>query len=99
MTESALIIDIKVIPQSQDNRFVEFKNGILKIKIKGTPVKGKVNENLINFLAETFNISKSQIQMISGLTSPRKKIKILGLKESFPEICSRLHIPGGNDFF
>lgn len=88
-----MIIDIKVIPQSQENCFVEFKEGVLKIKIKGTPVKGKVNENLIAFLAKTLDVSKNQIKIVSGLTSPRKKVEILELKETLPEICSKLHIP------
>ena len=82
-----------MIPQSQNNSFVDLKEGVLKIKIKGTPVKGKVNENLISFLAEAFDIPKSQIKIISGLTSPRKKVEILGLKETLPEICSRRNIP------
>ena len=81
-----MIINVKVIPQSQNNAFVEYKEGILKIKIKGTPVKGKVNENLINFLSEAFDVSKSKIQIISGLTDRRKKIEILGLQESFFEV-------------
>lgn len=72
-----MIIDIKVIPQSRKNSFVEFKMGVLKIKIKGTPIKGKVNANLIEFLADSLNISKRSIRILSGLTSKRKKIEIL----------------------
>lgn len=77
-----MIVEIKVIPQSRENAFVEFKNRILKVRIKGTPVKGKVNENLIKFLADSFDISKNQIQILSGFTSQRKKIEILGLEEA-----------------
>lgn len=75
-----MILEVKVIPQAKENAIVEFKEGVLKIKIKGTPVKGKVNENLIKFLAEILDVSKTQIRIISGFTSPRKRIEISGLK-------------------
>ncbi len=76
------ILNIKVIPQSRENAFVEFKDEVLKVKIKGTPTKGKVNENLIAFLADCLGIAKSQIQIISGFTNPRKKIKFTGVEEA-----------------
>jgi hypothetical protein len=85
-----MILEVKVIPQSRENALVEFKEGVLKIKIKGTPVKGKVNENLIKFLAEILGVSKTQIRIISGLTSPRKRIEIEGLKSIPHEILSPL---------
>lgn len=75
-----MILEVKVVPQARENGVVEFKEGILKVKIKGTPVKGKVNENLIIFLAELLGVSRSQIRIISGLTSPRKRIEISGLE-------------------
>lgn len=74
---NVMIIEIKVIPRSQENALVEFKQGILKIRVKGVPVKGKVNEALIKFLSDSFEIPKNQITIISGLTSQRKKVKIL----------------------
>jgi uncharacterized protein (TIGR00251 family) len=81
-----MILEVKVIPQARQNAVVEFKEGILKIKIKGTPVKGKVNENLIKFLAEILGVPKAQIRIISGLTNPRKRIEIAGLKNIPPEV-------------
>lgn len=74
-----MILEVKVIPQARENSVVEFKEGVLKVKIKGTPIKGKVNENLIQFLSEVLGVSKNKIRIVSGLTSPRKRIAIEGL--------------------
>lgn len=87
-----MILEVKVIPQAKLNEIVEFKEGVLKIKIKGTPIKGKVNKNLINFLAEFLNVPKTQIKIISGLTSRRKRIEITGLKNTLAEFLSKMNI-------
>ena len=81
-----MILEVKIVPQSRENAVVEFKEGVLKIKIKGTPVKGKVNENLIKFLAEILGVPKAQIRIISGLTNPKKRIEVIGLEYIPPKI-------------
>lgn len=84
-----MILEVKVIPQAQENAVVEFKEGVLKVRIKGIPVKGKVNETLIKFLAEILGVSRDQIRIISGLTSPRKRVEVAGLKNIPPEFFDR----------
>lgn len=75
-----MILEVKVIPRARENAVVEFKEGVLKVKIKGAPVKGEVNENLIKFFAEIFGVSRGQIRIISGMTGPRKRVEVMGLK-------------------
>ncbi len=50
--------------------------GILKVKIKSPPEKGKANEELLSFLADTFKIAKNRFRMISGHSSRLKKLEI-----------------------
>lgn len=49
---------------------------LLKLKIKGAPEKGKVNAELIDFLSEQLALPKSKIQIIAGLTSRNKILRI-----------------------
>ncbi len=88
-----MILEIKVTPQSRENKIIEFKHGILKIKIKGTPVKGKVNENLIRFLANLLNISQQQVTIISGFTSQRKRVQIVGAEEDVLRVVAQISTP------
>lgn len=67
---------VKVIPNAPQNRIEGFHNNILKVKIQAPPDKGKANQALIDFLAETFHIPKSKIEILSGHTSRLKKLKI-----------------------
>ena len=43
------------------------------------PEKGKVNENLIAFLARILKIPKSDIHILTGETSHLKKLNIQGM--------------------
>lgn len=70
------ILSITVIPQAKETALVEVNEaGILKIKLKAIPEKWKANKVLIEFLSEIFWVKKSQVEIISGETSPLKKLK------------------------
>lgn len=69
---------VKVTPNAKKNAIEGFQEGVLKIKIHAPPDKGKVNEELIAFLAKTFCLPKSQIQIVSGHSSSLKKLEIDG---------------------
>ncbi|HSX11739.1 MAG TPA: DUF167 domain-containing protein [Chlamydiales bacterium] len=74
----ALIVQIKVTPNSSKNEILGYKEGVLCIRIRGVPEKGRVNEELIAFLAKELHIAKSQIAILSGHTSRLKRLQIDG---------------------
>jgi len=76
----ATLLLIKVTPNAKENRIVGYEEGVLRVRIRGVPEKGRVNEELIAFLAEVFDIAKSQIEIISGHTARLKRVKIQGAK-------------------
>ena len=55
----------------------EQKENFLKIHLKAAPEKGKANRELINFLANHFKVAKSQIEILKGLTSKNKMIRLI----------------------
>ncbi len=78
-----ILIDLKIIPQSQKNQLVDRDSqGRLKVKINAAPERGKANAELLEYLAKTLHISKSQIAIIQGETSRQKRIEIRGVKKS-----------------
>ncbi|MEN9343320.1 MAG: hypothetical protein RLZZ453_107 [Chlamydiota bacterium] len=86
-----MILEIKVTPQSSKNEVLRWEENHLVVKIQGAPEKGKVNENLINFLAKILGIAKSRIEIISGKTSRFKKLNIQGMSlEDMKEILSKI---------
>ena len=82
MSENSVNIQVQIQPKSSRNQIVGFHDGRLKIKIAAPPVDGKANESLIEFLAKTFKISKSNIKILKGHTSKLKTIKLSGISEN-----------------
>lgn len=82
-----LKLNVIVTPKSQQNKVLSCKldqqsnQYTLKIKVRGVPENGQVNENLINFLAKEFDLSKSTITIISGFTGRQKIISIHALQQ------------------
>jgi len=73
------VINVKVLPRSSRDEVIGMEEGICKVKIKAPPVDGKANKALIKVLAEAFNLPKKKIEIISGWTSRRKRVRIYGL--------------------
>lgn len=72
-------LTVKVFPNSKRNMIEGFQNGVLKVRIHASPDKGKANQELIAFLAKSFQVSQNQIRIVSGHSSHLKRIEIQGL--------------------
>ena len=64
--------------------------GVVKLKINAPPIDGKANMACIKFLSDIFNVSKSQISIVSGDKSKTKVIEVLGDPEILAKILSEL---------
>jgi hypothetical protein len=69
-------IKVKVKPNSQHQKIEETAKGELVICLKSPPVDGKANKELIQLLADNFQVAKSQVAIKSGLGSRNKWIEI-----------------------
>lgn len=78
-----MILNVKVTPNASKNEILGWEGDLLRIRVRGVPEKGRVNEELISFLAKYLKVAKSQIEIISGQTSRLKRLKIDGIS-SFP---------------
>lgn len=71
------IISVKVMPKAKTSSIIEDLEGNLKVKLKSPPVNGRANVELIELLVDYYKLPKSQVQIIKGLNSRQKTIKIL----------------------
>jgi len=70
-------IRVKVIPKSSKTELVGMlPDGTWKVKVAAAPEKGKANRALCEFLAEHLGVAKSRVRIISGETSPLKRIQV-----------------------
>ncbi len=72
-------------PNGSKNQIIGWEEGVLRVRIRGVPERGRVNEELVAFLAKTVGVAKSAIKIVSGHTSRLKRVKIEGITE-FPKI-------------
>ena len=77
-----MLITVKVIPRAQKNAIVSYDNETLKIRLHAVPEKGEANEELIEFLADVFDLPKSSITIIHGHTNRIKHVEIKELTEA-----------------
>ncbi|HSZ24706.1 MAG TPA: DUF167 domain-containing protein [Cytophagaceae bacterium] len=69
---------IVVKPNSKTDSIGYDEQGNLKVKIKAPPVDGKANQYLIKYLAEVFEVSKSNVEIMKGSNNQHKKVEISG---------------------
>jgi hypothetical protein len=69
-------IQVKVKPNSKQQKIEEADDGSLVISLKSPPIDGKANQELIELLAKKFKIAKSQVFIKSGLSSKNKLVEI-----------------------
>jgi uncharacterized protein len=81
-------LTIRLHPGARKNAVTGFHAEAVKIALTAPPVDGKANEALIAFLAETFGLPRARINIVAGLTSRSKTIRITG--KSAAEVAAAL---------
>lgn len=71
-----MFLHIKAKPGSKVNQISVAGDGTIVIKIKAPAQDGKANDELVKFLSKKLGLPKSKIQIVSGFTSPFKKLEI-----------------------
>lgn len=72
-----IILSLRVVPNKPESKIVSIsEDGTIRIEIKAQPIEGKANKELIRTLAKLFNLNKSQIIIVKGLSSKNKLIRI-----------------------
>ena len=77
--DNSIDIDIIAKPKASRNSIEGEHDGALKISITAPPDKGKANKAIIKLLSKSLKIAQSSISILSGETSRRKKIRIVGV--------------------
>ncbi len=74
------IIPVRITPRAQKNEISELmEDGTVKIRLTAPPIDGKANKALVDFLSDILNIRRSRIEIISGMKSRDKRVRINGI--------------------
>ena len=80
--DDALIFTVKVVPRASKSEIAGEYDGALKMRIALPPVDGAANAELIKFLAKIFDVTKREVEIISGETSKTKQVKVRNAKRA-----------------
>jgi uncharacterized protein (TIGR00251 family) len=78
-TSDGIVIDVRVIPRAGRSEIAGVRDGALLVRLNAPPVEGAANAELIELLAETFDVPRRDIIITSGATSRRKRVKVVGI--------------------
>lgn len=69
---------VKVTPKAHRSEIVGWEENYLKVRLKAVPEKGAANAELIRLLADFLSMSRECVQLVSGETSRKKKLRLSG---------------------
>ncbi|MFH0966987.1 MAG: DUF167 domain-containing protein [Methanobacteriota archaeon] len=81
-SEGGTLLTIEVSAGSRVERFPTGYNPwrqAIGIHVKAQALEGRANKAIISLIADTFDLSKSSVQIVSGQTSTIKRIFIEGV--------------------
>ncbi len=70
---------VRVLPRASRNQLAGLYEDAVKIRLAAPPVEGKANEVLRSFIAELLSVSRSHVEIVSGLTGRNKLIRVTGV--------------------
>ena len=79
---------IKVVPGSSRNCLAGWLGETLKVRVTAPAERGKANAAVEALVSEALGIPRKCAQVVTGMTSPRKVVEIVGLSAS--EVYRRL---------
>lgn len=77
--DGAVTFRVRVQPRASKSEIAGEHGGALKLRLTAPPVDNKANEECRRFLARMMNVSPSAVEIISGLASKDKLIRVRGV--------------------
>ena len=81
MSNNQAKISLRVSPNASRNELIDFKDGVLHVRIAAPPVKGKANQELLDFLSKILSTGKTSLSIVKGQNTRNKVIVITGLSQ------------------
>jgi uncharacterized protein (TIGR00251 family) len=74
-----VILPVRAQPGARRNEIRGEQAGMLKICVTQVAEKGKANKAVVELLAKTLGLRKSQIELVAGGTSAQKRFLVRGI--------------------
>src|SRR5438093_12685733 len=76
------VLPVRAQPGARKTGVLGEHGGALKVAVTAPPEDGRANKALVETLRETLAVKRSQVELLSGVTSRDKRFLIRGLKKA-----------------
>ena len=74
-----MILVVSLQPHARETAVLgTLADGTLKVRVQAAADHGKANEALLTCLAKHFSLPRSRVRLVSGETSRRKRVELIG---------------------
>ena len=73
------VLPVRAHPGARRDEIRGEHAGALRVAVRQAPEKGKANKAIAGLLARALEVRKSQIELLSGETSPQKRFLVRGI--------------------
>lgn len=78
-TPEGILLPVKGQPGAKRNGVVGVHAGMLKVAVTVAPEKGRATAAILDILADALKLKRSNIELVSGATSPQKLFRVTGI--------------------
>ena len=75
-------LTVRVTPRAGQSAVTGLVDGVLHVKLAAPPVEGAANDALVDLLAESFDVGKRSIRIVSGSRGRVKRLELTGLTQA-----------------
>ncbi len=73
-----VVLTLHIQPGAKKTALAGQHGAALKIRLAAPPAEGKANDCLIEFLADLLEVPRAQVELLSGVTSRQKRVRVHG---------------------
>lgn len=74
-----VVVDILVQPRASRDKLGPVHGDRIKVAVTAPPVDGAANKAVCKLLAKTFKLAKSDVEVVAGVSSRRKSVRLRGV--------------------
>ena len=76
--DGSISFTVRVVPRASKTEFAGELEGAAKVRVASPPVDGAANAELIKLFAKALGVAKSDVEIVAGLASKTKQIRVTG---------------------
>jgi uncharacterized protein (TIGR00251 family) len=85
-----LVVSVHVRPGGRRDAVEGTHDGVLAVRVSAPPADGRANEAVCRLLASAFGVRRRDVEVVSGHTARRKRVRITGPRSDLEQRLAQL---------